>query len=182
MRREQVYTNDLRNARDAAMRDALTGVKSKLAYNETEQEMNGRISSGEQQPFAIAVCDLNELKAVNDAYGHKAGDQFIREACSVICDHFKHSPVFRVGGDEFVAILQGNDFMSREMLVEEFRARNRGQVSSGGVVIACGLSEWKTDSRDRLENVFERADNSMYENKKELKTLLKGASHSYVPR
>ncbi|MDO5455616.1 MAG: EAL domain-containing protein [Eubacteriales bacterium] len=182
MKREQEYANDLRSARNAAMRDALTGVKSKLAYNETEQEINGRISRGEQQPFAVALCDLNDLKTVNDEFGHKAGDQFIRDACAIICDHFKHSPVFRVGGDEFVAILQGSDFTCREKIVEEFRARNREQISSGGVVIACGLSDWKTDSRDLMENVFERADNAMYENKKELKAMLQGTPYRYTVR
>ena len=57
--------------------------------------------------FAITILDVNDLKKVNDNEGHKAGDQFIRDACRIICTTFKRSPVFRVGGDEFAVLSQG---------------------------------------------------------------------------
>ena len=49
------------------------------------------MSRGESETLAVAVCDLNGLKTVNDTQGHKAGDQYIREASAAICNTFKHS-------------------------------------------------------------------------------------------
>ena len=83
---------------------------------------------------------------------------------------FKHSPVFRVGGDEFVAILQGPDYEQRVALMSEMMERNRKNRENGGVVIACGASAWNGAEDNRFEAVFDRADTEMYENKTELKT------------
>ncbi len=96
---------ELFSARELANRDALTGVKSKHAFVEAEKELGERIDKGEALEFSIVICDVNGLKAINDNLGHKAGDEYIRAACSVICGIFKHSPVFRIGGDEFSVIL-----------------------------------------------------------------------------
>ena len=88
----------------------------KNAYGEFEKKLNQQIQSGEDVEFAIAICDVNGLKTVNDTQGHIAGDKYIRMASKLVCETFKHSPVFRVGGDEFVAILRGSDFDRREKL------------------------------------------------------------------
>jgi electron-transferring-flavoprotein dehydrogenase len=74
------------------------------------EKINAAIEKGEQEPFAVAVFDINDLKKVNDLHGHKEGDACIRAACKKICTIFDHSPVFRVGGDEFIAILSGADY------------------------------------------------------------------------
>ena len=169
MKRDMEYEEDLRMARAAAMRDALTGVKSKRAFSEAEREINDKITAGRQGPFAVAVCDVNGLKEINDTQGHKAGDQFIRNACGIICNQFKHSPVYRVGGDEFVAVLSGADYNNRFEITRRFERQNRDNHTGGGVVIACGLAEWSGEESDLFEQVFERADDNMYKNKKRLK-------------
>ena len=169
MQREMEFEQNLESARRAARKDALTGVKSKFAFTEKEQEINNAIRSGDQKPFAVVVCDLNGLKEINDTKGHKAGDQYIKDACAQICEQFKHSPVFRIGGDEFVVILQGADYWERDMLLSRFRVRNEKNVLNGDVVIACGASEWSGDQGETIEQVFERADEAMYINKKDLK-------------
>ena len=169
MKREKEYAEDLRRAKNAALRDALTGVKSKLAFTQTEQDINEAIAESRQAPFAVAVCDVNGLKNVNDSMGHKAGDRFIKDACAIICNHFKHSPVFRVGGDEFVVILQGTDYQNRDDLMASFTAQNQSNWLQNGIVIACGMAEWRADEQARFEAVFEEADGIMYENKKQLK-------------
>lgn len=89
--------------------DPLTGIKNKHAYAQWEENINGRIKEGDQNPFAVVVCDINNLKIVNDMYGHNEGDACIKNACARICGVFSHSPVFRIGGDEFVVILSGED-------------------------------------------------------------------------
>jgi len=60
---------------------------------------------GEAPEFGVIGCDVNGLKKINDTLGHKAGDEYICAACKMLCEYFKHSPVFRIGGDEFVVIL-----------------------------------------------------------------------------
>ncbi|SFG62165.1 GGDEF domain-containing protein [Oribacterium sp. WCC10] len=91
--------------------DPLTGVKNKHAYIDAEAKLNSLIEENESPDFAIIVFDLNGLKTINDTLGHQAGDQFIKDGCSLICDYFKHSPVYRIGGDEFVAIAQDHDYL-----------------------------------------------------------------------
>ena len=169
MRREQEYAEDLKRAKVAALRDALTGVKSKLAFTETEREINEAIGRKTQPPFAVAVCDVNGLKTVNDTQGHKAGDQFIKDACAIVCNLFKHSPVYRIGGDEFVAILMGSDYGMKDELSERFAEINSENRENEGIVIACGVSAWNPEEDRRFEAVFDRADALMYENKKRLK-------------
>lgn len=73
-----------------AYTDPLTGVKSKYAYQQMEKTIDEQISSGDLADFAIVVCDLNDLKVVNDGHGHKVGDDHIRAACKIICDTFRH--------------------------------------------------------------------------------------------
>ena len=165
IRREQEHAKAMRMAN----RDALTGVKSKYAYLEEESRINQSIASGNADPFAIAVCDLNDLKTVNDTLGHKAGDQYICDACATICDVFKHSPVFRVGGDEFVAILRGVDYEHRESLQKLMTRANEDKQKQGGAIIACGMSDYIPGQDADFDSVFNRADAAMYEDKKSLK-------------
>ena len=156
-------------ARTLAYRDALTGVKNRQAYAQAEQQLNGEIASGEVVPFAVASCDVNRLKTVNDTLGHKAGDQYLKDACMVICHIFEHSPVFRTGGDEFVAILRGADYQRRAELMQKLEEISRNGMTNGGVVVAGGLSDFVPGQDRNVAAVFERADNAMYEKKKELK-------------
>ena len=117
----------------------------------------------------MAVCDVNDLKKTNDTLGHKAGDQLLKDACAIICDTFKHSPVFRIGGDEFAAILRGQDYETRNGLLARFQERNRRALDRGGIVVACGISEFRPEEDGAMAAVFERADAEMYRNKTELK-------------
>ncbi len=168
VRREQEYTCNLAEARNKANIDALTGVKNKHAYIDIESELNYQIEENLPVKFALSVFDINELKKVNDTEGHQAGDEYIRRACRIICNVFKHSPVFRIGGDEFVVIAQGQDYENIHSLItvlEESNARNAG---SGDVVIACGVAVYEGDRS--VAAVFERADMQMYVNKHNLKS------------
>ena len=147
--------------------DALTGVKNKYAYLDFEEELNRVIEDELPTEFAVVVLDVNNLKKVNDTMGHPAGDQYLKDACAIICETFKRSPVFRVGGDEFVVVSQGADYDSIEELTEKITEHNLNAVNNGGVVIACGMSKYNNDSS--VSAVFERADVSMYNNKSALK-------------
>ena len=98
----------------------------------------------------------------------QAGDQYLRDACKTICDAFKRSPVFRVGGDEFAVICQGSDYECVDAMLAKMRDHNGMASRTGGITIACGMARFEAD--ECVASVFERADSSMYENKKALKT------------
>ncbi len=152
-----------------ANKDAMTGVKNKRAYVQTEDEIDKRILSGEQQHFAVIVCDLNGLKQVNDTLGHKAGDDYIRSACSMVCDVFSHSPVYRIGGDEFAVILQDRDYNRRDDLIHQLDRTLEAGKQNGIRPLAFGMSEFLCEKDMRVQDVFERADKEMYTNKEECK-------------
>lgn len=158
----------LGEVRKIATRDALTYVGNKYAYTQKEEELNALIRSGGLEQFAIMVCDLNGLKQINDTKGHAAGDEYIRQASRMICNLYAHSPVYRIGGDEFVVILQKDDFGQKESLLAELNRRSERNIDAGGVVIAAGMAEYEEED-SLVEEVFHRADQRMYARKKQLK-------------
>jgi diguanylate cyclase (GGDEF)-like protein len=116
------------------------------------------------------VCDANNLKRINDSEGHAAGDEYIRESAKLLCDVFSHSPVFRVGGDEFVAYLKGNDYLNREELMKRLRTQIRHNLqSASGPILASGIAEYFPEDDSRFSEVFDRADKEMYGDKQNLK-------------
>ena len=149
--------------------DALTGVKNRLAYERAEERMNEEIAGGTISPFAIGVFDVNNLKKTNDKYGHEAGDVLICESARLICAAFSHSPVFRIGGDEFAVILIGADFFDREKIISKFRKIASRNKKEGRAVVSSGFADFVFSTDLKVCDVFERADDKMYENKKKLK-------------
>ena len=156
---------------DMALKDPLTGIKNKRAFKQRENQLNQAIKKKEPLQFAIVVCDVNDLKVINDTQGHLAGDQYIKNTCTFICHVFQHSPVFRFGGDEFVVILTGSDFENREQLMQELDQNNRKNLLTGDLVVANGLAEFDPSKDTCTNDVLQRADNSMYENKMQLKGM-----------
>ena len=164
-RMEEAYQDAL----DLANKDVLTGVKNKRAYVQVETEIDEKIKARCQPPFAMVVCDLNGLKQVNDTLGHKAGDDFISGTCGIICDVFCHSPVFRIGGDEFAVILQDRDYVHREELCQHLASVLDSHKHMDMRPLAFGISEFDPVQDMRVQDVFERADQLMYEDKKRCK-------------
>ncbi len=162
---------ELGMVRNLAETDPLTGVKSKLAYAETERMLNEDIGKGEAVDFAIAVLDVNGLKHINDTLGHQAGDEYIQKASRMICMYFPHSPVYRTGGDEFVVFLQNHDYDERQEILDMFRKEAEAHIASGDVVVSVGCSDFQRGKDDTMRSVFERADALMYEHKKYLKSM-----------
>ena len=169
VRREKEHLAALSMANEMARRDELTHTKNKTAYREIEKELQKQIKEG-LDPFAIVVCDINGLKMINDTEGHRAGDDYIKSSCILICHIFQHSPVFRVGGDEFVIVLRGQDYVNRSALVSRLKRQVEENISAGkGPVVATGMAEFQPYEDHSVEDVFNRADNQMYEDKTRLK-------------
>ena len=171
-REKEEQQANLQSAQRLARRDELTGVKNKKAYAEEVQMIEGKIAAADSDyNFGIVMCDINDLKIINDTRGHSFGDEAIQSSSSMICNVYKHSPVFRIGGDEFAVILSGSDYNHRDKLLAELREESiENKRARSGPVIACGMAVYDPSADKAFEDVFKRADELMYENKKVLKT------------
>lgn len=158
---------------DLAYTDTLTGVKSKTAYDEEVRRLNENIAEGFHQ-FGIIMFDINGLKEMNDTYGHDAGDAYIKNSCRLICTTYKHSPVFRIGGDEFIAVLRGQDLLNSQKLMCRFYERMQKMAEEAkkpeeAVSVAAGMAVFKEHKDTDVQSVFKRADENMYKNKTAIK-------------
>ncbi len=162
---------------EQATRDVLTGIRNRRAYEAEAKKLEWRIQSEGFKEFGIAMVDLNFLKRINDTFGHEKGNESIKKICLITCKTFSHSPVFRIGGDEFVVILENDDYQNvmekaaafRKVL-EDLKADDSlepwEQVSA-----AIGWSMFDPAVDKNVNNVFKRADENMYEAKKEMKAV-----------
>ena len=156
--------------------DALTSVRNKGAYTSYIDEMQARMdkADGEEMAFAVGVFDCDNLKWINDRYGHEKGDIYLKTASRLICQVFQHSPVFRIGGDEFSVILQNADYQNREALVQQFN-EGMAEISASAkhdweqAHIAMGIAVYEPQGDRSVNDVIRRADESMYENKRRRK-------------
>lgn len=149
--------------------DALTGVGSKTAYIKEIERINGEIANG-LKDFAMVMVDLNNLKEVNDKFGHRNGDLYIRGSCHLICEAFKHSPVFRIGGDEFVVLLLNVDYKNRHrqiaMLRENYEKAMIDPKAEPWEKYSASVGMAELSAEDRTADlVFKRADKAMYAEK-----------------
>ena len=165
---EQHLVNDL-NKR--VFVDALTSVRNRGAFSNYIATLQERLDKKEPLAFAISVFDCDNLKKINDQDGHDKGDIYIKTASQLICRIFQHSPVFRVGGDEFAVILQNEDYQNREALAEKFEetriklcaaARNRWEEPH----VAMGVAVYDPELDGTVDDTVRRADKKMYENKR----------------
>ena len=169
--KDRDFTRAVEIANQKAYSDGLTGVKNKLAYLEALADIETGIENGTLKEYGVVVFDLNGLKAVNDTLGHEAGDEYIKTGCMLICHKFDHSPVFRIGGDEFVTILKGSDYENRERLEAEFRSIIDENQKNGMVVVSSGMAIYEAGRDESYNDVFKRADARMYERKQALKAM-----------
>ncbi len=188
----QDYVMDILNAekeaaavkqREAQMRtlansDALTGIRNKTAYDKELEKLAIELDFNEDYVFGIGMIDLNFLKKINDTYGHAKGDAAIKRLSGIVCTVFAHSPVFRIGGDEFAIVLRGQDYENRESLKAMFIEMTSGyEDKTDSVYIdpwdqisaAIGIATYDKTIDKTVEDVFKRADNAMYEMKKAMK-------------
>lgn len=157
-----------------AYADALTSVRNKGAYDLFMEQIQKSINEGEDPKFAIAIFDCDDLKQINDTYGHDKGDVYIKNSCHLICRVFAKSPVFRLGGDEFAVILQGEDYLNRDKLKELFLVKSAeicafAKVPWEKISVAIGMADYSYANDKDVHSAARRADHLMYENKHERK-------------
>ncbi len=151
--------------------DSMTGVGNKTAYLDYVGELNKKINAGTAS-FAVAVFDMNGLKNTNDNYGHECGDRLINDAAISICSVFEGGRVFRIGGDEFIAVLEHADeaelqarFRELDQAVEHFNLCEKQYAMT--LSFARGGTAYRPGQDSAFKEVFKRADEHMYRNKEE---------------
>ncbi len=169
--REEAQQKVISATRELAYVDPLTGVKNKHAYVEVEIGFDGLIHDKKISNFALLLFDLNDLKKINDLYGHDKGDIYIKKSCEMIKQYFPNTIIYRYGGDEFVVILQGKIYDQRFKLIQEFNHAVENNIGKDEPVIAVGFSDFLKDKDNTLRTVFLRADERMYGRKRRLKDL-----------
>ena len=159
---------------ELAHKDSLTGIKNKAAYDETTILLNDKILVGEAE-FCIVMVDVNFLKKINDTYGHERGNEYLMNAVKLICSIFGEENVYRIGGDEFVVVVEGKEVSMCKYLVEKFKAEMVRKNSDKSleawekVSAAVGIAFYKAGVDKSADEVFKRADKEMYENKLAMK-------------
>ncbi len=168
-KREAEHLEKLTAAEQRATTDQLTGTKNRHAYYLKEEEINKKIYEGGINEFALVVCDVNGLKLINDQKGHDMGDRCICTCCNLIKEVFKNSAVYRIGGDEFAVILEGEDYINRYGLIDKLNGKKALVEETTPASVAAGLSEFKKGEDASLLEVFTRADGMMYRTKADMK-------------
>ena len=167
---------EIKKMHNMALKDGLTGTKNKAAYDKAKNRLDWDVYH-QMADFAILMLDLNYLKKINDTYGHEKGDIYIQKMSQMVCDIFAHSPVYRIGGDEFIVILENRDLQAKKQLIDELKERMEllqrdGQLEEWEKVSAAfGLATYDECMDENVDSVFMRADKAMYENKKRMKAL-----------
>ena len=163
------YVSDLNKRANV---DSLTSVRNKGAFTSFVEEMQKKLDENPGDvEFAVGIFDCDDLKEINDRYGHDKGDLYLKTASRLICKVFQHSPVFRIGGDEFAAILRNEDLRHREELVESFnKAMDRISAAAENpweqVHVSIGIAVFDPAQDDSITDLIRRADRVMYTNKR----------------
>ena len=141
--------------------DALTMLSNRHSFYQD-------IKTGGDKIFAVISVDMNELKYINDNYGHDAGDKAISEVARVLFDYTgKSLRAYRVGGDEFILLYYGT---SEEVVISSIKSMKR-QIEKTSYSCAFGYA--KRDGKESIDELMKKADEMMYKNKKEMKEQLK---------
>ncbi len=157
-----------------ANEDALTHAMSKVAYDARKAELAEHIAAGNAQ-FAIVMIDLNNLKRINDIYGLENGNKYIVSGCDIIRSVYRDIPVYRIGGDQFVVILEGDAYKDCDELyaVLEERFRHAQEDTERELWERCsaaaGMTEFFPDADQDVDQVYRRAEMIMTRNKRIMK-------------
>ena len=160
-----------------AIKDTLTGVRNKTGYDREVAKLEKTLSENPELAFGIAIIDLNYLKKTNDTYGHEKGNISIKKLAVLACTIFTHSPVFRVGGDEFAVILTGWDLERIDHLIRQFHdavsqyAADESLAPWERISASIGYTVYNPKKDTGVADVFKRADMEMYKCKKDMHAI-----------
>lgn len=155
------------NFKDMANSDYLTKLKNRNAFMLDMHNMEAR----DRETCGIIVADVNDLKVINDTYGHQVGDECICAVAKCLLSCAGKHPAYRIGGDEFVILAQKEQVKSLEVMIADIIS-NITKITiepSIDVTISIGFAFFDKETDTNLIDTFKRADHKMYGMKKELK-------------
>lgn len=152
----------MKNYEDLSYRDSLTNVYNRRYLDDLFKKSSVNLGL----PLTVMVLDVNNLKVINDAFGHIMGDKLIRKVADIcLSTTNKGDMVCRSGGDEFVIILPNTDVNQAEVLRKKIISKvSKTHVSSVTISLAIGYAVMKNEN-DHFHTVFQEADYEMYQNK-----------------
>ena len=159
-----------------AYTDTLTGLQNRTAYYDYNDVLNRKEDTGNAD-FSIVMIDINYLKRVNDTYGHEQGNLYLQHAADLIRKVFGEKHVYRIGGDEFVVILEGKEQEGAEERIRTFKNEAAKQQADDSlqpwekVSAATGLAKYEKGRDASTEEVLRRADEAMYRDKIAMKAV-----------
>jgi len=164
---EEALRESQEKYRKLATTDMLTGVMNRYSLSEllrAETERSRRYGS----PLSLLMLDLDNLKTINDNYGHLAGDEALKDACSFVQSSIRSNDYLgRWGGDEFLVIVTNTDLEGAIKVAEKLRAGlcSKEQKDYGSLRMSIGVSTLHKDESD-YDGLLRRVDKALYESKK----------------
>jgi diguanylate cyclase (GGDEF)-like protein len=150
----------------AAISDQLTGVRNRVALDERIRELEV-VAGPLREPVAIAVVDIDHFKRVNDEYGHAAGDDVLRGVARTLQSQLRlGDELYRLGGEEFVALLPATHGDEARHVAERLAAAVRRRPTAGHTVtVSVGVAARPADEAFSWRSAFRLADAALYEAK-----------------
>lgn len=151
--------------------DQLTGLGNETAYYRNVDRMTSRIDAG-NAAFAVVIMDVNNVKATNDSIGHRYGCHLIVTAGKTLPNIFTSSKLYHIGGDEFVAIISGDDYNNLEQRLQTFdKELEYKKISYNGKELTLSVARGYCiyEKGMTYNDVLQAADNAMYANKAQIK-------------
>ncbi|WGS65628.1 GGDEF domain-containing protein [Marinitoga aeolica] len=160
---------DMLRARKYIFTDSLTGLLNRRYYVEIVPKVI-KLKEYIGKGFGIIVLDLDNFKPVNDKFGHKSGDYALKKVGDIINKNTRKSDLaIRYGGDEFVILVNTNDEETIDKIINRIDNQVKKELKIYNIGISAGKYIKKADENISLEEIFEKADKDMYENKKRRK-------------
>lgn len=163
--------NPLNKYRQRAYFDMGTGVRNRNSYEEDLLYLEREYGEKNVKPeIAYVLCDLNDLKKTNDRYGHMEGDELIRQAAHLLTTYLRHAyRIYRIGGDEFVALYLDERLTVVEEEIETVRREGQRLKTTQGVPFSAAIGSASSKDAEMLSEIAKIADTRMYEDKARIK-------------
>jgi len=159
---------------DLSLRDELTGLYNLRGFNLLAEQIL-RFARRSHLPISVLFIDLDNLKGINDTFGHATGSAFLAETADMLRDAFRETDVLgRIGGDEFVVVCQCSRVavsIAAERLKSAARSRNAKDSQRNPLSFSVGLVTSEEHANETLKELLTSADKAMYEEKRRKKLV-----------
>lgn len=153
--------------KELAYIDTMTGTENRTCFQIKLEELDTRLNVTSN--IYLVIFDINNLKVTNDTLGHQKGDELIIKVAKIIKATFgEKGEIFRIGGDEFVVILEDITDIEMEKIIKRFEYN----VNTNKISIAYGCGKYNRELNKTMNDLFKYVDNKMYARKKEQKSIM----------